>query len=956
MKMLDDLKEKISGFIHSRFLLPYLAVFFLTLVLVNRIFQLQIVKGEDYMDNFTLSIEKQVSIPSTRGNIYDRNGVLLACNELAYSVTITDTLESGNGKNENLNNIILTMIRLIEENGDHVDNDFNIYLDEDDNYCFAVSGTALSRFLADVYGRAAITDMSYSERNSNPDELIAFLCSEDKFGIGTYVHDGGRSYSRFIPQMGYTKEEILSIINIRYRLSQNAFQKYIATVVASDVSDKTVAVISENSDILQGVSIEESTVRRYNNSVYFSPIIGYTGKISSQEYETYSELDPNYTTNDVVGKTGIEYSMESYLQGTKGSETIFVDNLGKVIEVKDVIEPLAGNDIYLSIDANLQIAAYNLLEQKIAGILMNKIVNARTVNTSTRNQSIAIYDVYFALIDNNVINLNHLSKPYAGENEQAVYNAYLERQAQVLEKLEDTLLYDDTPYNRLSDEMKEYESYIVSMLSASNYGVLLSGEIDTTDTTYIAWRTDETISIREYLNYCISKQWVDTTKLNLSDRYSDSDEIYRAMVEYIIEKLENNTAFAKKIYKYMLQADQIQPKQLCMILWEQDAVQIDSDRVEALESGRISSYAFITDLISRIKLTPAQLGLTPCSGSVVIVDPNNGEVLACVSYPGYDNNRLGNTVDSAYLAKLSSDNSNPLWNYATQQRTAPGSTFKMVSSVAGVESGVITVNTPITCTGSFTKLNSITHRCWVYPGSHGALTLSGAIENSCNYFFYEVGYRLADDGNGYNDAAGIEKISYYASQFGLGERSGVEISESEPHISDQYPVPSAIGQGTHNYTTVGLARYVTAVANSGTVYNLSLVHEIKDSQQNSIYYYTPDILNRMELSDSLWNAIHTGMRNVVANKKYFAAINLHAAGKTGTAQEAANRPNHALFVGYAPYENPDISIAVRIANGYSSDYAAQVACDVFKYYFNLEDAEDIITGTASEATTVSAGD
>ncbi len=450
--MFYDWKEKIVNFILSRFSLLFLALIVITAILVNRIFQLQIVNGDEYMSNFTLSIEKMVELSSARGNIYDRNGVLLAYNELAYSVTITDTIESGEGKNATLNTIIYHMIHMIESSGDEIISDFKIYLDENGNYRYAVEGNTLLRFLADVYGRKTIQELTYPERTATPDDVIAYLAGENKFGIGGYFTDETGKQAAFIMGMGYTNEEILKIINIRYNLSLNAFQKYISTEVATDVSEKTVAVIMENSDLLQGVAIEEDTIRRYNNSIYFAPIIGYTGKISQEEYNTLSLENPNYSLTDVVGKTGIEYSMENELQGTKGSETVYVDKFGRIIEVQNVIPPIAGNDIYLTIDSELQIAIYNLLEQKIAGILVSRIVNEKEVVQTGRNVKIPFYDVYYALFNNNIIDINHLSKGYAGETEKAVYQAFLNKQENVFTQLRRQMTESDTPYRDLSKE------------------------------------------------------------------------------------------------------------------------------------------------------------------------------------------------------------------------------------------------------------------------------------------------------------------------------------------------------------------------------------------------------------------------------------------------------------------------------------------------------------------------
>jgi penicillin-binding protein 2 len=152
---------------------------------------------------------------------------------------------------------------------------------------------------------------------------------------------------------------------------------------------------------------------------------------------------------------------------------------------------------------------------------------------------------------------------------------------------------------------------------------------------------------------------------------------------------------------------------------------------------------------------------------------------------------------------------------------------------------------------------------------------------------------------------------------------------------------------------VGLARYVTAVANSGTVYNLSILDKLTDSKGNLIEDYTPEVRNTIDIDSSLWNAIHSGMRTVVEKKAYYSDLAVNVAGKTGTAQESRNRTNHALFLSYAPYENPEISVSVRIAYGYSSDYAAQTARDVYRYYYGLAEEEELLTGTAEIPDAVS---
>lgn len=943
--MFKNLKESFIGLVTTRMFFLMVVLTLLSGLLIYRIFVLQIVNGEEYLNNFKLRIRRETSIASTRGKIFDRNGVLIAYNDLAYNVTIEDVYESGSSKNANLNATLSKVINMVEGNGDQIISDFNVIIDTDGNYSYSVSGTQLLRFLADIYGHAQIQDLSYSEQTATPDELMNHLMTQ--YGVGSYTIPGDRK--TFVPGGGYTKEQALEIITIRNAMSANTFQKYITTTIAADVCDETVAVIMENSSDLDGISIEEDTIRKYNQSYYFSNILGYTGRISQEEYDELSAENEGYTLNDMIGKAGIEQTMETVLQGTKGSETIYVDNLGKIIETTDRTEPIAGNDLYLTIDSELQEAVYRILEQKIAGILVDKIENVKdytpSPNASASSIIIPIDDVYYALFNNSIIDISRLSSPYAGEYETRVYNAYNNKITSVLDSVRQELESGTTPYSALSEEMQSYQSYIITMLQSSDRNVLVRDNIDTTDATYIAWTTDESISIKEYLEYAIAQNWVDITKLSLESKYSDSSEIYQQLVNYIIGNLGQNTEFSKRIYKYMIADNNITGTDICMVLWEQDNVNITEKEINRLISGEITAYSFMLNRISQLDITPAQLALDPCSGSVVITDVGTGEVLALVSYPGYDINRLANSIDSAYYSKLTTDLSNPLYNYATQERTAPGSTFKMVSAVAGLMDGVVSLTDTIQCTGTFDKLNQV-HRCWINPGAHGSLNITGAIENSCNVYFYELGYRLATQNGQYDDTFGVDRLEYYADQFGLSETTGIEIAENEPRVSDEYPVLSAIGQGTNNYTTVGLARYVNTVANSGTCYNLSLVDYLTDPYGKLIEDYTPEVRNTIELDSSIWNAVQEGMRRVVANKTSYNDFGVTVAGKTGTAQQTRTRPNHALFVSYAPYENPEIAVATRVAYGYSSDYAAQITKDVYSYYFKLAEKDEIITGNA----------
>lgn len=955
--MFDDLKEQILNIITSR--ATALAAVFMVLggILVYRCFDLQIVNGQEYLDEFILKTEKTRSLSSTRGRILDRNGVVLADNELAYSVKIEDVYESGLGsaeKNRRINENIYRLIKMIEKNGDHVISDFHVVIDENGDFAFDVEGTRLLRFLADIYGESYIDDLEEDERNSTPDDVINFLAGRGSSGfrIGDYEIEGDTG-SNFIVGKGYTKEELLQLVTIRYAMRLTSYRKYVGTTVATDISEETVAVIMENMDQLVGVTIEEDTARRYYESEYFAQLLGYTGKISSEELDELNtaeaELGGNperYTISDVVGKSGIEATMESTLQGEKGSEKLVVDNMGKTISVKERTEPEAGEDVWLTIDSELQIATYKILEQGIAGILVDKIINAKTYNagsgSSNKDIRIPIYDVYYAVINNSIVDINHFTKADAGEKEKEVYSKYEAYRDSVYDRLREELFHKKTPYNKLSTEYQVYQSNIVSLLYKS--GIVDSSKVDKEDEIYIAWTTDEVISLYEYLNYCIGKSWVDVSKLDLEDKYIDSEKTYEQLVEAIIALIDNTQDFQKKFYKYMLQNDVISGKDICMLICEQNAADYPAEEEEKLYSGRLTAYQFMMNRLENLEITPAQLALDPCNGAVVITDVNTGEVLSMVTYPGYDNNKLANTIDPAYWAKLMTDKSSPSLNYATQYKAAPGSTFKMVAATAGLMEGEISLSTETFCSGVFQTIEN-GPKCWKTYG-HGSLNVMEAIQNSCNVFFYDLGYNLSFINGNYDTVQGLETLAKYADLFGLTEKSGVEVEEYSPDVSDIDPIRTAIGQGSGSYTTAGLARYVTTVANSGTCYNLTLLDKVTDAEGNLTKEFEAEVRNEITMPTEYWNSIHMGMRKVVEGKKYFSDLAVNVAGKTGTAEQIKSRSNHALFVGYAPYEKPEVAFAVRIPFGYSSDYAAQVAREIIKYYYGLAEEEDILTGTA----------
>ena len=939
----------------------------MSVVLVRRLFDLQIIQGEDYISKFQARTTKERVLKSTRGNILDRNGDILASNVLSYSLTLEDngTYTSTREKNLTLNGVAYQVLQILHSNGDDITHSFHIVVDKNGEYAFDVAeGFTLNRFRADIYGQALIDDLKDEQKTATADQMMEFLTGSEKFSI---VLSGDRAYtedeltSHGLP-LTLTKQEMLDIATIRYELNTNSFKKYMQVTIATNVSEKSVAAIMENKSGLQGIDVVEESIRQYIDDESMAPILGYTGKASSEELTELRKQNPDYSNDAIVGKAGIEQYMELTLQGTDGKETVSVDNLGKVLKIDEdtKVEPVAGDDVQLTIDTDWQSAIYQILKQRVAGVLLTKIDAAKTFDytyvTDASQIRIPIYDVYNALISNSVIDITKFSNEDASDIEKNLYAKFQQKQQRVFDTISTKLNGSNPPaYKDEDEETQEYLSYICNDLLRDTLGIISKDAIDTSDATYKAWTTDETISLKDYLTYATSQGWIDISSFSPEGEYLDSEEIYQALTAYIIDYLSTDTGFSKLLYKYMLQEDTISGQEICLVLYEQGVLDKNDDDYENLASGAMGAYDFMINKIYTLEIEPAQLALMPCSASAVVVDVKTGDVVALVSYPGYDNNRLTNDMDTDYYAKLALDQSSPFFNKATQQTTAPGSTLKLLSTIAGMEEGIIDEGTYIECTGTFDYVDPPIN-CW-YKNGHGSLDIRTAIEQSCNYFFNMIGFQLGKVGdNEFSEVQSLNKLQEYASLIGLDRKTGIELSEATPKVSDAKAVPSYMGQGNNLFTTSELARYATVMATSGNVFKLTLLDKVMDPKGEVIQEYEPEIEDVVNISSNIWDVIHDGMRRVIQTHSQFDGLGVEVAGKTGTAELDLRHPNHGLFIGYAPASDPEYAVAIRIANGYSSGNACLIANDIFKYMYNLADKDSILTGIASTDTSDTSND
>ena len=640
-------------------------------VYASTLYKLQVVEGEEYLKDSAGSLAATNTVYAARGSILDRNGVLLVSDRTVYNVKLSRTKLL---KEEDPNSIILEVIHAAIDYKISYSDSFPITMSGPFSYVVDMSETQSSRLQ---------TYMEYFELNpemSAPD-LVAWM--RNHYGI---------SYTM-------TAEDARLIIGVRYELELRAIINISDYIFADDVDVDYITYLLEHNSAC--VSVEATSQREYHTK-YAAHILGNIGRMDADEYE--ANKDKGYSLNSYIGKTGVESAFEEFLHGIDGTETVYTDASGAVTGVISDSPAVAGDNVYLSIDVDIQAAAEDALASHIAS--MN------------------------------------------------------------------------------------------------------------------------------------------------AERTADQ------------EKAEG--------------------------------------------------------------------------GSVVVLDVKNGESLALASYPSYD---LANF--SQNYSALEADPLNPFLNRATQGTYNPGSTFKMVTALAGLKTGKITYYTTVKDKGIYTAYSGYQPKCWIYPQTHGTLNIVGALENSCNYFFYWLG-----------DQLGADAISDMASQFGLAQKTGIEIDEyagtlatpefKEKELNEGWwaadTLITAIGQGHNMFTPIQIADYVATIANGGTLYKTSVLNYVTSYDYSDVLLRNePQVRNVIDNSDGYINVLQEGMRAVAATgtaSGSFKDYPVSVAAKTGTIQSDTSSMNNGVFVCYAPADDPEIAIAVVVEKGGSGSALAAIARDILDVYFS----------------------
>lgn len=831
---MNNIYDKLVKFFNNRLIIMFIVITSMFFILVIKLFNLQIINGEFFNINVRNTTLKEITVPAPRGTIYDRYGRPLAVNNSSFTVNIDASINV-----ENLNDVLLKLIGLLEKNGEEIIDEFPISETKPYTFLYDGSETKEKRWKLDMNLDKDLT----AEQ--------AFYALREKFKIDENLSD----------------EQARKILSLRCELYLKRYSKFIPVTVAYDIKKETIAAIEEEKSNYPSIYIDVETMRYYPSGNLFSHLLGYIRIITESEYKTmYAQH--GYTRTDIVGKDGIEKSFELELNGQDGKTFVEVDNLGRRINTIDSksVDPIPGNKVFLTVDKELQEAAYNILETNLRDTLISRLTGR------SKEFSFTLKQLLMSMVRSNNISIEKILS---------------------------------APENTVQDNIKKY---ILSV--------------------------DENASQK------------------------DENGKYELAIQILIDGIDKGA---------------VSGAQLVLTMHEQGLITGDENFVSRVKNGNISALQAILNKMHEGEITPQMTAMDPCTGSIVVTDVNTGEILASVTYPSYDNNELVNNFNNEYYIRLQNDPTTPLVNRPFAEPRAPGSTFKMITAIAGLEEGLITPYSTTYDKGTFTDAGKPYARCWIGSGkgSHGTVNVAHALEVSCNYFFYELSYRMGNSKNG-TTLKGIETLNKYMRDFGLDDPTGVEIyelydstksypsnisspeykkyvdtlynpniSESETKWYDGQTIRTAIGQSYNNYTSATMAKYIATLANGGTRYTMHFLDKITSYDGKLKEKKEPNVETVLDIKPQNLKAVHEGMLLVTSGSKgtlrgSFNGFPVKVAAKSGTAQQSDLRSEHTLFVGFAPYDEPQISITVLLPFGNdSTSPAPNIAKQVIAEYLKL---------------------
>ncbi|MCL2610161.1 MAG: penicillin-binding transpeptidase domain-containing protein [Defluviitaleaceae bacterium] len=792
---------------------------YLTIIL----FDLQIVNGGEALANLDVREPRDITIPSERGNIYDRLGRPLAINETIFSLMHDPSIELSDLE---INRILTNTLRVLTTNGEIPL--YNLPITQEEPFEFTFFGN-----FSDSQRVRFFRDANIIDSGETAEQVIEILA--EAFGLNREA---------FIEEFTLTNIEKIQLISLRLDIFTRRFTRYNPVTISLDIGTETIATIGEDGITFASMFINSSQTRHYPGERYVSHLIGFIERMNETD-----ELAAGRLATDLIGRDGIERAFEEELRGIHGSEVIYVNNLGRRIGVREgsFVPPVRGSDVFLTIDLQFQADAFYYLKDTLT----------RTI-------------------------ILRLRKP---ANDQ----------------------FRLTAANLLS-----------SLARGGNINSLLLFESEEGTHSYTIW------------------QFVSAEVLSIYEKNEDEDVI---LSPYPNPNTRNGRREINNIIANGITNGDLTPMQILNVLYEQEII---------TSLSGANPTEIIVNRLNDGEITPQMANVDPSTGSLVVVNPNTGEVLAAVSYPSYDNNAFVNNRDNAYITRLFEDPTSPMFNRAFNERRAPGSTFKMITGIAGLTEGIITTNTRMMDQVRFTRAGYPYPTSWS-SRSLGYINYSQAVALSSNYFFYDTANRL-----------GIDVLNKYMSAFGLDRLTGVEITEEPPIMSsreeqerrDNMPawnagdtVRTGIGQHLNAYSAATMARATAIIASRGNATDLRLLDRIVGPNGTYIARTYP-VPFEIDVPEEIWEATHFGMHQAVHHPRgtargVFANFPMEVGVKTGTAQENRSRMNHTTFNAFAPLDDPEIALFVSMPFSDSSPAPAmQVARYVIANYFGLNQTEE----------------
>jgi cell division protein FtsI/penicillin-binding protein 2 len=826
----ETLIKRIFYVMTNRLLILFVCFCIMFYLLVVKLFDIQIINAGTYSSSSSIPSFRTMELSAQRGTIFDRHGRPLAVNEVAMILKIDPAaIETGD-----TNRAIYELIKLLERNEEEYFDDFPISLNKP--YTFLMNGSESRE-------RRFKRDMDLPE-DLTAEECIVVLRRRFNIPEDMSVLDARK------------------VIGLRSEIYMRRFRKHEHITVAFGISERTLVIIEENNEIFPGIYADYDFLRHYPEGLYTAHIVGYIrGLTEERELDLFGE---GYSYGMLVGKTGVELTFENELSGNKGSKLVEVSNSGRELRSIPVTNPEQGNKIFLTIDARLQRRSYEIIEDTLKEIIINKLRGL-----ALREEPITTQQFFISLLRGTAISIADI--------------------------------YDADDSSRV-------------------------------------------VPIRDYL------------RTELPDMDTSLSEDISKIRFALTDALRNN---------------RISPNQMTFVLYEQGYIVGDDAYIARFLRGGINTLNVIIDCLENKTITPQMTGLDPSTGSVIIVCVKTGDVLAAVGYPSYDTNKYVNTMDVDYFVKQQNDPSRPQYDRVFWEQRAPGSTFKMLSAIAGLESGTISSRSTYYDGVSWEKAGRPYTRCWSSV-SHGSINVSTALEVSCNYFFCEMSFAMAGGGREFES---IRTLNKYMIDFGLNGPTGVEINEPNQNLEDDAlviaspefkrtrvlganpnaraqdytwfagdTVRTSIGQSLNNYTTASMAKYISTLATGGIRQKLNLVARLETHRGELVKDFAPVVETVVDMRQETINAVHTGMLAVTRGGRgtataVFNGFPIQVAGKTGTAEEISNRPDHSSFGGFAPYDEPEVAVYVMLPFGSTQavrNASAVVTRRVLEEYFGLE--------------------